>query len=97
MGTTGRVTTSPDNPQKRLDFEHGYLTGHYRDMSQSIGAPDVCTRADCQQSLLVRLRRSSILPGTCPGYRTFLCSSFPSLTEARMPAAFEDLCGECFA
>ena len=30
MGATGRVTTSPDNPPpKRLDFEHGYLTGHY--------------------------------------------------------------------
>ena len=29
MGATGRVTTSPDNPTKRLDFEHGYLTGHY--------------------------------------------------------------------
>ena len=29
MGATGRVTTSPDHPPKRLDFEHGYLTGHY--------------------------------------------------------------------
>ena len=30
MGATGRVTTGLEIPQKRLDFAHGYLTGHHR-------------------------------------------------------------------
>ena len=62
MGATGRVTTSPDNPKKRLDFEHGYLTGHYprRDRERH-PRPQVRRRA--QPSPLGTLPRQWCLAG----------------------------------